>query len=325
MLRKFFDFLKKHTAYGKSRYLNFLYRYDMNRFLEYSTMNSSNRKQADETEIRLLIHSIEKALSLPYVRVGFGIDKVRKLLIKFKEYSSCKSEHECAEIRDMVYDAIYQYVKFQKEHGCSEDLSFIPDEMILARSIDKVGIDILSDHVFSTLTFSDFAKSRHSLRYFGNEKITDDQISKAVEIARTAPSACNRQPIQVYACMDSEKIRSIISMHGGMRGFGEPQAILVVTGSLGSYTCEYERNTVYVDGGIFLMNLLYAFHYLNIATCPIIWGMEPDNDKRIFDLMRIPVSNTIVSLVAVGSYPNGAYKFAKSSRHEVNEILHFSD
>ena len=28
------------------------------------------------------------------------------------------------------------------------------------------------------------------------------------------------------------------------------------------------------------MNLLYALHYYGLATCPIIWGSEPDNDKK---------------------------------------------
>ena len=58
-----------------------------------------------------------------------------------------------------------------------------------------------------------------------------------------------------------EKIMKIIALHGGMRGFDIPGAIFVITGDLRLYQNEYERNTLFVDGGIFLMNLLYALDY----------------------------------------------------------------
>ena len=325
MLRKLIKYLKKHTSYGRSRYLNFLYKYDMNRFLRYSAMNSENKKHSVETEIQLLVHSIEKALSLPDVRVGFGTQKVKDLITKINEYKNLASAIEYRKIYDIVLDAIYKYIEFQKGSGCNLDLSFIPNEMILSQSIDKVGIEYSSVNDFSMLSFFDFAKSRHSLRYFGNTPVKHEQIYKAMEIARTSPSACNRQSIKAYACMNKEKIDSIISIHGGMRGFGEPSAIIALTGDLGSYTCEYERNTVYVDGGIFLMNLLYAFHYLNLATCPLIWGMEPDNDKKLFELMNLPHSKTIISLIAVGNYPIDTYKYAKSLRRDIDEILEFCE
>ena len=53
--------------------------------------------------------------------------------------------------------------------------------------------------------------------------------------------------------------------------------------------------------------------------------MEPDNDKKLFELMNLPHSKTIISLIAVGNYPIDTYKYAKSLRRDIDEILEFCE
>ena len=70
------------------------------------------------------------------------------------------------------------------------------------------------------------------------------------------------------------------------------------------------------------MNLLYSLHFYGFAACPIIWGMEPDNDKRLYHLLSIPDSDTVVALIVAGNYPIGTYRYAKSLRKSTDKILH---
>lgn len=321
MFGKLKEYLRIHTNYGKSRYLNFLYQYDMKRFFCYSSMNRNSDATQTETEIRLLVHSIEKALSLPDVRPGFGREKIESLFRKYEHYKCLTNCENAEEIKLLVAGTIHTYIAFQQEYCPKLDLSFIPDSFRNAETDNRVGVSFDSHCDFSELAFLEFAKSRHSLRYFSSKPVCAETIQKAVSLAQTAPSACNRQSTHVFACMNADMIKEIMSFHGGIKGFGCPQAILVVTGNLGSYTSEYERNTVYVDGGIFVMNLLYALHYYGLATCPVIWGSEPDNDKKLYQMLSIPESDTIVSLVMVGAYPEGAYRFAKAQRKETNTVI----
>ena len=86
---------------------------------------------------------------------------------------------------------------------------------------------------------------------------------------------------------------------------------------------EYERNTVFVDGGIFLVNLLYALNHYQIAACPVIWGAEPDNDRHIYKLLEIPQSHEIISLIAAGAFPEGRVKAARSFKRPTDTIMHF--
>ena len=146
-------------------------------------------------------------------------------------------------------------------------------------------------------------------------------MRSAVQLAQTAPSACNRQATRIYACTNREKIMKIIALHGGMRGFDIPGAIFVITGDLRLYQNEYERNTLFVDGGIFLMNLLYALDSLGLVACPLIWGSEPSDDKKLSEILNIKPHEKIVAWISAGYCPGKAFKAAISSKRDLNTIL----
>lgn len=59
MISRIKNFIRRNTKYGKSRYLNFLHRYDMKQFLEYSGMTKMNTNSL-QTKIRILVHAIEE-------------------------------------------------------------------------------------------------------------------------------------------------------------------------------------------------------------------------------------------------------------------------
>ena len=320
MIRKIIRNLFTDSKYLKSRYLNFLHKYDMNRYLNYSGMNKQN-KELLAAQMRLLIHPLEKALSLKNVRQGFGKEKVIKLISLYDEYN--KIDGNDKQVLELTESIILNYIDFQKQYDV--DLSFIPERFFTTHTdksitgaidIEKSDFDMLAD-------FEIVANNRHSIRSFAGGKIDREQFIKAVEIAQTSPSACNRQATRVYVCDDKDKCQKIIANHGGMSGFTDTSAILAITADLSLYQNEYERNTLFVDGGIFLMNLLYALQSQGIANCPIIWGSEPDKDNFLYELLNIPKSETIVSLIMTGKLPDEGAKAAKSYKRETNSILKF--
>lgn len=318
MLGKIKAYLKKNTRYGKTRYLHFLYRYDENRFFDYSSMDSFD-DSAIATKMRLLIHSIEKGLSMSQKKGDFGEEKITELIALAKNYRE-NSEQCDSEVVDLAYKLVQEYAKYRCEVG--EDVSFIPEDYLnrcVNVSAGATQFNRRNDLDFFPLV----AKNRHSIREFGDDLITKESLCDAVKLAQTAPSACNRQSSHAYVCFDPEKINMIMNRHGGMKGSRNVAAIIAITGDLALYTSEYERNTVFVDGGIFLMNLLYSLDSVNIASCPIIWGAEPDNDSFIADLLGIPVSHEVISLVMVGSFPQGSVMIPCSKRRATEDVLHY--
>lgn len=322
MIKKAIKNLLADTNFVKSRYLNFLHKYDMDRYIKYSGMNEDNAELL-AIKMRLIVHPLEKALSIKNVRVGFGKEKVIKLISLYEEYS--KLDGKDKQVLELAESIILNYIDFQKQYDV--DLSFIPQKFF-EKTADKSmsgAIDIADEEFYSLSIFEHMAKNRHSIRNYAPEKVDRDRLAKAVEIAQTAPSACNRQATRVYVCDDADKCKKIIARHGGMSGFTDTAAILAVTGDLSFYQTEFERHILFVDGGIFLMNLLYALQSQGIANCPIIWGSEPDNDSFLYQLLDIPESETIVSLVMVGNLPKDGVKAAKSYKRDTKDILKFID
>lgn len=317
MLGKLKQYLRKNTKQGRSRYLKFLYRYDQTRYFTHSAMEQQDA-QTVAAQIRLLVHALEKGLSVQTPKADFGKEKVCRLLELMEQYAQATQDPDPQAV-ELAKAVIGTYA--QHRLARAEDVSFIPEE--LRRESPLAGAQTYVRKPAGD--FAATANNRHSLRTFGEGTIRMDALEKAVRLAQTAPSACNRQATHVFACLDGEKIRKIMARHGGTRGFTQPAAILAITGNLRLYQNEYERNTVFVDGGIFLMNLLYSLEHYDLAACPIIWGAEPDNDGFLSDLLRIPEYHEIVSLVMVGNYPQEAVKIPCSTKRDTTQILHVID
>lgn len=304
------------------RYLFALYRYDMMLFTQYSCMNNDN-PEIIATKIRLLAHALEKGMSLPNPRAGFGKEKVLTLIELCDQYNAITDAKDRQAV-SVAKGVISAYIKFQESHGV--DINFIPESVRIECKDWKLNggtMHIVREEL--TTSFSDIAQKRHSLRYFSEKPISKEDIEKAVTLAQTAPSACNRQPINIYACTKKEGIEAILKLHGGMRGFGTPSAIFAVAGDLTLYQGEYERNTVFVDGGLFGMNLLYALDSCGIASCPIIWGCNPSDDIQMSKILSIPENHKICLLVAAGYFPGVEYNVAASVRRPLSDILHQID
>ena len=322
MIKNLIKKILKNTKYVKSRYLYFLHKYDIDRYLNYSCMNENNDELL-AVKMRLLIHPLEKALSLKNTRPGFGADKVKRLIALYEEYS--KTNGNDPQVLKLAESIILNYIDFQKQYDM--DLNFIPEKFFNSNADKAIsGFIEISKEEFNKLSdFEQISTNRHSVRSFSPEKASRDKLLTAVNLAQTAPSACNRQSTRIYVCDNSQKIELIMSKHKGMNGFTNTSAILVITGDLNLYQNEYERNTIFVDGGIFLMNLLYSLQSQGIANCPIIWGNEPDNDDFLYELLKIPKSETIISLVMAGTFPETGTKAAKSYKRDTLSILKFID
>ena len=55
--------------------------------------------------------------------------------------------------------------------------------------------------------FLELAKSRRSVRQYGPEEISHEQIEKIIEAGIWAPSAMNKQPIKFFILQNPSKIR----------------------------------------------------------------------------------------------------------------------
>ena len=220
MFGKIKQYIYNKTKFGRTRYLNYLYQYDLKQYFDNSLMGIGEEKKL-ATQIRLLAHAIEKGFSLSEPKPGFGKKKIIELIDLYEKYKLYKNPED-DQIKDVVFATLNAYIQFQKSNNV--DISFIPEQYQ-----QNGKNDIKAGTAYYTLlennNFAEIAYARHSSRCFSKKSVNEYTIKEVIKLAQTAPSACNRQATRVYACINSHKIDEIMKMHGGLNGFDKPSVI----------------------------------------------------------------------------------------------------
>ena len=183
-------------------------------------------------------------------------------------------------------------------------------------------MDFTTEFIGGGDTYADVVLSRHSIRQFSQSEICIEDVQKAVRLAMKAPSACNRQSCRVYLYTDKEKNLALGNLIAGNTGFKEiVPNYLVVTSAQSSFYDSFERNQVYVDGGIFTMALIEALHYYGIGSCVLQNGEFRSRNKQFKNICgNIPEDEKIILFIAIGYYPE-QFTYAVSHRKELSDIL----
>lgn len=164
-----------------------------------------------------------------------------------------------------------------------------------------------------------FFNSRYSIRDFSEKTVLRDTVARAIELALKTPSVCNRQAWHVYHIDNRELIDSTLAHQNGNSGFGnEVPSLLIITTDLNAFEMPEERYQHWIDGGMFSMSLVLAFHSLGLGTCCLNWSKNPIGDIKFRRAIKIKESHTVMMMLAVG-YPSETLKVCQSVRKPLDE------
>lgn len=320
--------LKWRHRLGTRMQAHHLFRYDENVFVS----NSGSCERNDKTkfsrvgEITMAYHVIEKGMTMPKRRYGFGHDAVQHLIWLIEVFERDFGSGE--KMIDHAVGVVKEYLDMHK----AADFDFTVDEPFWERVRTFCDghkeippckqLHITDKEFFAHVNspFPEFAASRHTCRHYSGE-LPLETVKEAVELAMTAPSACNRQHVRVHCVSSHEKRDVIYTLQNGNRGFGQDaDKLLVITSDLNCLRWNEERNDIYTNAGMFLMNLCYALHYYKVAHCILNWSVGPDADKKMHALLNIPDNERIAALVACGPMPAEA-DIAASPRKDFNDVF----
>lgn len=304
------------------------YRYDRRRYLAYSDSFLLKGNIELLGNIIKHYHVIEKGLTMPETRLGFGQKALMRLIgecdhyIKLYGNGDTQLQHCLAVIKE------YQDFHLHRNFA-------LPDDVV--QSIDR--IQSFNSHRFVSSqkvttrdtyfvcvgeSFDTFSNSRASVRHFSNEDIPIERIEAALDLARNTPSACNRQSWRAYVYQDKQQIQGILDEQGGNRGFGHlANKLIVITGELGGFSHSFERNQVFIDGGMYAMNVLYSLHFYKIAGCILNCSTTPERDLKLQQLCGTPKSEVFIAMIVCGIPPE-TFKIASSPRYELCHIAKFN-
>lgn len=302
---------------------------DKKLYKKHSNVFRVNNFEKKEANIILYYHSIEKGFLFKNPKPKFAKEKIIRLHKYLKDKEIIQNVN-LSQIRT-GYSVVCKYYELHKEKEIAIESYFSEKDYQLYKGIldnyysqDFHGIKTFTfDELYSKKdsNFLDFSNSRRSVRDFTGELINEQEIKKAVSLALNSPSVCNRQSAKVYLLQDKVKIDKVLKIQAGFRGYSENvNQLLIVTADRNYFYTVGERNQLYIDGGIFLMNLLYALHFYKIANCPANWGKTVKDDKLARKVVDITESEKIICLIPIGKAVDDI-RVCLSERRTIDEVL----
>lgn len=308
--------LKRFVPYKFRIYYSIfkVYYYDLKRYFKYSAIYTRYNTQLKlKSFIIKGYHVVEKGLTMPNVRLGFGKERVFELVNLCHKYQDLN--YDCT---DPAYihaiSVLNEYLYFHEKRN------FVLDDDIMK------AINILSSNTRSKFaseqrhyvdgsffnnineSFEKFALSRRSVRNFTDEDISSEIFKKCIELSLASPSPCNRQPNRVYIIKNKDLITEVLKLQNGNRGFGHlGNALVVFTSDVSLFHDTYERNEGFLNSGKFIMSFIFGLHYYEIGSCCLNWSVSPKKDILLRKLLSIPDREAITMTLICGKTPDEFY------------------
>lgn len=298
---------------------------DLFLFLKHSSiLSESNNQSKLVARISMAYHGIEKGLTMPNRRLGFG----KKGLLRVLSLCDLYIKKKYDTTNNQFLHALGVLYEYRNLHGSE---NFILNDEIVNR-INKFELQFpvqptkqlessnekFFKHVFSS--FDKFSESRFSIRSF-EKGLNESQIKNAIALAQNTPSSCNRQATRIHLVRDEEIKQKVLNLHKGNRGFGHlSDSIILVTAEVGGYASAIERNAAFIDGGMYGMNLLYALHFHKIGACVLNSNFTTQTANELRKICKIPKSEVFVMLILIGRVPE-SLSVALSKREEISSVM----
>lgn len=263
-----------------------------------------NEKQY-EASITRLYHTVEKGLAYIDYRAGFGKDNVQILVESMEHYS--KEYNTDAFFYRTALCVLNEYVEKNKKYGISNPELEERINKLPGISNGKGGCIVFKQPTIEELekmNFEKLLKNRHSIRHFSSEEVDIETVKNAIKLAQYTPSACNRQGWNARIVENPNKKQVILKNQNGNRGFGQEfDKIIVITGDLRYFNHSRELFQVYIDGGMYAMNIINSLYYNNIASVPLSAALTQDQEKEIRRALGIEEAEVFILIIGIGNYP----------------------
>ncbi|PKO65524.1 MAG: hypothetical protein CVU22_19505 [Betaproteobacteria bacterium HGW-Betaproteobacteria-16] len=291
------------------------------RFNSYSPFVDKSRRAF--YKIIIEAHTIEKGLSLSDPKLLFGKDKIRFVMAALSRYDIRHSPVPA----HMSLGALDAYVNFHARAGMTDPLldeiaGYLKTwEARLPRPW-KGGTRDYSFNGHPPGTLQNLMASRSSIRTLRPTPLAPDQILEAIAIAQLAPSQCNRQSSRVHAYQDPARIKELLALQGGSRGFADSVGnLFVVSSEICAWGGPGQRNQAYVDGALFAMCLMFACRSMGWGACPLNLAIDHKTETAIRRAGGIPAGERLIMMIAFGEPLAPETRVAFSPRRPAAEIV----
>ncbi len=276
-------------------------------------------------DLTLAYHIVEKGLTMPEPRPGFGTAVVKSLLSTIEAFDKNHFDLDCMEFEQSV-SVLKEYLEYHNTINYTLESTLYSKLISLKERYPKIEghkqILTSDENFFKEINspFDTFCKSRYTVRNYSDRPIPLEVFNECIDLAQKSPSFCNRQPTRVHIVKDRKTKDSILALQNGNRGFGHLADTLLVITSIVSTTKDiHERFENHLNGGMFSMSLFYALHFKKVACCALNWSVTKENDKGLRKILSIKENEVILLVISCG-YPPENFYVASSPRKSYSQI-----
>ncbi|MEE3878794.1 nitroreductase family protein [Vibrio sp. YYF0003] len=282
---------------------------------------NKNTVNESSPQLRRNIHRLEKGLIMKTRRDIFGEAFILETVELFA--SAYDSPNWCREEKQWAEDILSMYFKTV---GSSEVIDFARNKYsAIDKAIDSENAyvpyqraNIANKSSISVDDLRTLFEQRRSVRWYSEEAVPEQLINQAIELAKTAPSACNRQPFEFLVINDPKIAPEVTSIAAGTSGFShQVPCLILAVGDLSCYPTEADKNVIYIDASLASMQLMLAFETIGLSSCPINWPVNEANEIKLRSKIALPKHKRVVMMISVG-YADPTSFIAYSSKKSLS-------
>ena len=303
------------------------YQKDAYHLNKYIAENEKNKEQI-EYKMLLLIHSIEKGMCYPNPR-PFGNAKIEELIALLKKYDENLFDKNSNSYK-MAVSIIYNWLDFYVLNSWQNNVEYKKVEKYFKETWGnnlnnkKTGF---SDRIINSVkdyndgTYESVINTRFSARDYSEKPLSMVDLTKAINLAKKTPSACNRQMIKAHFITDDNGVNLLSKVLHGTGGLNwKTVKYFVITFDSNSLDFYGERNQGYLNAGLFAMNLVNSLHSVGIGTCFLQFANTSKEEKMLKEKLKIPKSERIAVCISCGYYTK-ENRIPVSCRKETEEVF----
>lgn len=264
-----------------------------------------------ERELLIESHALEKGFAHERRKQDFGRERAERVALYLEECDAIGADTDDFSCR-LGREAL-------SADRTSEVIECNRDSLFGVRYVFE------EDAFDGAVDFPEFSRMRFSVRLFDCEsaEVGSDVITRAVAIAQTAPQACNRQGVRVYYVpKENPSFQALTRLQGGCSGFSDNAAgMLAVTVDAGLYSLG-EYPLMFVDAGLFAMNLVYALQHERVGTCILNGTLDSARRKAVEELLPCSSREHLALFILVSRIPTGGRVLrGQAVRRPLDEVL----
>jgi nitroreductase len=251
--------------------------------------------------LRRNIHRLEKGLSMKNRRDLFAMDYLGETIDAYKTEAARDAASPLVSYARDVLSDYFQAVS-KTDHVAELEKAF--NDVVLHAPKGNASPARLGERGVSLVQLESLlrlAQTRKSIRWFQPKPVPREFIDQAIDVARFAPSACNRQPFEFRVIDDPELLKEVVAIPMGIVGYADNiPALAIIIGKLNCFFDERDRHLIYIDGSLAGMSFVLALESLGLSSCCINWPDMPEKDRQMASVLKLETYERPVMLIAIG-------------------------